>query len=248
MKKILQKPANKTEAVIHLVLYSLLFVAVAYWWLPIYKALNGLFSQLNFAFAYFFAGPALLVLFLNLSHHYIRAAKVFVLHGKIKVKSFCHVYLLTYLTMASSFWFGASSVELALFHLKESILQLDVSLILFFFIAIYFFSNLIFKTFCLQDIDKNKCAENMAGLFSGTGICLWCFFIFLFYRGGQENDFIAAYPNAVFNYKANDFVWYTFLSVAIFVSYLLTLRFNKHARAVVVEDTLLPSDGPFHLN
>lgn len=236
MQRIFRSPENKTEAVIHLVFYSLLFVAAAYWWLPIDKALNGFFSQLNFAFTYFFAGPALLVLFYIVSSYYIRAAKIFILHGKIEARRLLCIYLLTYLTMASSFWFGANEIELAFFQIKQGIFQLDVFSILFLFSLIYFFSNLIFKTWCLQDVDLQKCAEKMAELFAGMGICLWFLFVFMFYRGRQEKDFLLSYPDAMYNYKANDFVWYTFLSITILISFLLTMKLNKHARAVLDTD------------
>jgi hypothetical protein len=232
-EKILRPPENKTEALIHLIFFSLIFVAAAYWWLPVNKALNIFFSQINFAFAYFFVGPALLVVFYIVSSHYIRAAKVFILHGKIELPRLLCIYLLTYFTMASSFWFGATEIKLAFFQIKESIFQLDIFSKLSLFALIYFFSNLIFKTWCLQDVDLQKCAEQMAGLFAGIGIFLWFLFIFMFYRGRQEKDFLSSYPDALFNYKANDFVWYTLLSMTILISFLLTMKLNKHARAVL---------------
>lgn len=99
------------------------------------------------------------------------------------------------------------------------------------------FFNLIFKTLCLHNIDRKKCAEDMAGLFAGMGIFLWFFFIFFFYRGDQEQDFTEAYPNAVYNYKANDFIWYSFWSAIIVLSFLLTIKLDKRARAVFDANT-----------
>jgi hypothetical protein len=237
MKKIFQAPENKNEAVIHLVFYSLAFVSAAYWWLPINKTLNVFFSQLNFAVAYLFAGPALLVASFVLSRYYVLAAKVFILDGKIKVGRFLCLYFFTYLTMASSFWFGAVEIESAFAQIKEEFLRQDFLSIFFLILLSYLFFNLIFKTWCLHNIDKKKCAEDMAGLFSGMGIFLWFFFIFFFYRGEQEKDFTAAYPNAVYNYKANDFIWYSFWSAIIVLSFLLTIKLDKRARAVFDANT-----------
>lgn len=132
--------------------------------------------------------------------------------------------------MSTYFLSGAEGIDFAFFEFKEIVLGLDNFYKFFATIWLFLIFNLIFKTWCLQDIDKKTCAENIAGIFSGTGIILWAALIF--YRNGQEKDFVSA----TFNHNANDFVWYTFWSATILLSYLLSIKLDKHARAVVDAD------------
>jgi hypothetical protein len=229
MKRIFRPPENKAEAAVHLIFCDLIFITKDFWWPPSSKFLSELFSPYVYGHVLFLSTFFFLVFF-GWSVFYVRAAKFFILNKKINISRLLFFYLLSWVTMSTYFLSGAEGIDFAFFEFKDIVLGLDNFYKFFATIWLFLIFNLIFKTWCLQDIDKRTCAENIAGIFSGTGIILWAALIF--YRNGQEKDFV----NATFNHNANDFVWYTFWSTTILLSYLLSIKLDKHARAVVDAD------------
>jgi|LauGreDrversion4_2_1035121.scaffolds.fasta_scaffold06091_5 hypothetical protein len=179
--------------------------------------------------------PIIILPFFLIYRIYIDAARKIVDQQKNVVVILMFLFLLTYLTMSSTYWLKAENIFAALLNIYEIFFKENWLLIgLFFsltaFLAYYFCGQVL--------ISQNKAdfSDVVVKSFAGSGVFLWILFLFMYGKSEDERYFLENFPNVSFDLAAHNFVWYSFHSFSVLAGLLWAVKFNPYINAKLAAD------------
>jgi hypothetical protein len=179
--------------------------------------------------------PIIILPFFLIYRMYLDAAKKIVDQQKNVVVILIFLFLLTYLTMSSTYWLEAENIFAALLNIYEIFFKENWLWIILFF-SLTAFLAYVFCGQILMSQNKADLSDVVVKSFAGSGVFLWILFLFMYGKSEDKRYFLENFPNVSFDLAAHNFVWYSFHSFSILAGLLWAVKFNPYVKAKLAAD------------
>lgn len=186
--------------------------------------------------------PICVLPYIFMYQRYLAESRELIVPVAHRLRTALTLFMLTYLTMSSTYLSGATGITDAFSHYWFYWSDEKLLLAVLPFAGWAFFAYLICKV--RVDRPDTDAVKTFGSLFSTSGIFIWGLFIFFDHQSRVRYEFADYYPESQFNLDALNFVWYTITSISVAIGYLLAIRFHPWTRVWFLAPSIstLPPD------